>query len=77
MNWLLALFIFLILIGIVYLSYQLGSSNKELKNIDKDLKNVAKEQANANKFIDNLRNMSYADKRKRLQDIKRKQRNGL
>lgn len=77
MSWILALFIFLILVGIVYLAYQLGSSNKELKNIDNNLKNVAKEQANANKIIDNLRNMSYADKRKRLQDIKRKQRNGL
>lgn len=77
MNWIVALFIFLILVGIIYLAYQLGSSNKELKNIDNDLKNVVKEQANANKIIDNLRNMSYADKRKRLQDIKRKQRNGL
>lgn len=77
MNWLLALFIFLILVGIVLLAYQLGSSKKELKEIGNNLRNVAKEQANANKIIDNIRNMSYADKRKRLQDIKRKQRNGL
>lgn len=56
---------------VVFLAKNWGENKVQTEMKKYELERMVKEQARANKIIDNVRNMSYNDVRKRLQNRKR------
>jgi hypothetical protein len=53
----------------VYLSVKYGSKTAQLENLKAEIKRQAEEEKRARKIMDNVRNMSDDDVRKRLRKI--------